>query len=218
MEPIVKKPFNATIQRIDKIVVAAENYLQTQKQLTLVVPADRLMFETSPLNRATYLRSPIERLSQLLLRVEFKTFNPDFKAKSAGVLGGGLGAAAFTLALFFEKVTSFELDYNLWEMSKKVASKLGTPHNKVIFNHCNVFKDVNIKGFDFLYFFEPVLDNYEKLGDLLKEASPGTIILSSIFVNMDHYPLVFPYSHFIRHQPFQSLLQLFDIHERNEMQ
>ncbi len=218
IRPVTRTEFIFRIHQIDQRVKVAEMALLAQKQATQVIAADRLMHETSPVNRATYLCSSLDRLGDFLLTVDFRTINPDFKQKRAGVPGGGLLGAASVLAYFFEEITSWELESSVWKESLNVVADLGLALNRIIPNLCNMFEDADVKGFDLLYFFQPILDNYGELGKLLKKADPGTIILSPIFVDTGCYPLVFPHSHFIRHQPLQSLLYMFDIHERNREQ
>jgi len=129
-----------------------------------------ITYHTSAPNDGRYEPSSHEDIAQMLNKAELKN-------GKAVVLGSGLGGSAAAISLFFKNVTAWEYVPILVQESRRIWAEAGFPYNKIDFKQGDFLEDADLKGFSFIYFYKPFVNNFIMLmRDKLMEADKGTYI------------------------------------------
>jgi len=180
--------------QIEELVRQAERkaFSEINKRASTVHSTLPIFFDTSGPHHPVYHATPVHLL---LKHVSEEISLP--RDIEAAVFGSGLGASATALALWVKRVTLFEIDPLLLDLSKEVLAAAGLDNADFV---AGDFLDVAVKldNFGAVYFYNPFSDDCPQImSQRLLATAPGTYAISHqmsvpVFHDPQHFTLVHP--------------------------
>ena len=168
-----RKPGLSFLNRIDELVVAAEQTAFTWPRVTRNDNyLSGVVYQTGPL-APVYERTPAEPLALLIhwLGLAYSTHWASF--------GSGLGADAFVAAWYFEGVTGFEVDSSLCLEAERIRDELCLTNVRFVQRDFLTLSDAELAEFGGIYVYRPFMEDFEaKLGVFLRRTRTGTVVVS----------------------------------------
>lgn len=162
----------ARVDHIKKRVYASETDLRDRGILKFQERDNVFATFTGAPRNAMCVTSPLQELGMALLK-------SDFFGTSACDLGTGPGGPSAVLSLFFPTVVTWEIDRQIYDMTRSTWQKEGPPFSEVLFLHADFLeKEADLSPFDLVYFYEPFMDDFRFLmREKLMTMRPGAVVL-----------------------------------------